>query len=279
MIRLLIAILLLTTVTPLWASDTLRVASYNVRYLNPEDAAAGRGWEVRRPCVTGLIVFHAFDLVGVQEATHTQVQDIAADTGLAPLGVGRDDGQEAGEYSPIFYRRERFDVLDSGTFWLSPTPEKVSFGWDALCRRVCTWAKLKERATGRILHFWNTHFDHRGVEARKQAASLLLSRLEPLLGTDEPIVLTGDFNCVETSEPYRLLAARLVDTRTISATPAYGPVGSTNSFNIAGPFQHRIDHIFAHPRPRVIRHGTLAETCDGKFPSDHFPVVTDLEWH
>jgi len=269
-------LLLLGLCATAFADDSFLVASYNIRYQNPEDVARGDGWETRQPQVAGLIRFHEFDVFGLQEVTAAQLQDLVTLDDYAHVGVGREDGKEAGEYSPVFWRKSRFALLDSGTFWLSPTPDIVSRGWDALYSRICTWVKLRDRRTGVAFHFWNTHFDHRGAEARKNSAMLLLARMKPHLGGREPVILLGDFNSTPDTEAYAILAAGLGDAMKLSAAPAYGPTGSTNGFNYNGKFVHRIDHIFLGPGIKVLKHGTLTDSSDHRFPSDHFPVVARL---
>lgn len=273
----LLPLLLLNFCATVFADDSFLVASYNIRYQNPEDVTRGDGWETRRPQVTGLILFHEFDVFGLQEVTAAQMQDLTSGLGdFAHIGVGREDGKEAGEYSPVFWRKSRFALVDSGTFWLSPTPDQVSRGWDALYSRICTWAKLRDQQTGVVLHFWNTHFDHRGVEARKHAAALLLERMKPVLELREPIILLGDFNSTPDTEAYATLIGGLNDSIKLSVTPAYGPAGSTNRFDYNGEFVHRIDHIFLSHGIKVLKHGTLTDSYDHRFPSDHFPVVARL---
>lgn len=272
----LLPLLLLGLWATAFADDSFLVASYNIRYQNPEDVARGDGWETRRSQVAGLIRFHEFDVFGLQEVTAAQLHDLVTRDDYAHVGVGREDGKEAGEYSPVFWRKSRFALLDSGTFWLSSTPDTVSRGWDALYSRICTWVKLRDRRTGVAFHFWNTHFDHRGAEARKNSAMLLLARMKPHLGGREPVILLGDFNSTPDTEAYAILVAGLGDAMKLSATPAYGPTGSTNGFNYNGKFVHRIDHIFLSPGIKVLKHGTLTDSSDHRFPSDHFPVVARL---
>ena len=121
------------------------------------------------------------------------------------LGVGRDDGKESGEYAAIFYRKNRLEVEDSGNFWLSETPEKPSKGWDAACVRICTWALFKDKVTKKHFYVFNLHMDHIGITARREAAKLVISRMESCK-KGYPIVLTGDFNVDQRSEVYNVFA-------------------------------------------------------------------------
>ena len=152
------------------------VASYNVRYANPADEQRGNGWSQRCPVICNQIAYESFDLVGMQEVLKSQFDDLSnrlsRDYGC--IGVGRNDGKTSGEYAPIFYKKDRFILLDSGCFWLSETPDKPSVGWDAKYPRICSWAQLQDRNTGNTLYFLNTHFDHVGKQARKESACMIV---------------------------------------------------------------------------------------------------------
>jgi endonuclease/exonuclease/phosphatase family metal-dependent hydrolase len=184
------------------APPALRVMSFNIRYDTPSDGA--NGWPNRKDWVASLIRFHEADAIGVQEALARQLTDLDARLpGFARVGVGRADGKAAGEFSAIFYRTDRLELIDSGTFWLSQTPEVAgSKGWDTAIERIATWARFRDRQSGcRFVHL-NTHFDHMGEEARRESARLIRRRLVTLSG-GLPYVVTGDLNAAPTSVPYR----------------------------------------------------------------------------
>ncbi|HRE80613.1 MAG TPA: endonuclease/exonuclease/phosphatase family protein [Opitutaceae bacterium] len=269
--QLLLAFLSLLLAGSASAQSSFIVATYNIRYQNANDGL--NVWENRRDAVLGLIRFHEFDVIGLQEVVHTQLLDLARLDDFAWVGVGRDDGQQGGEYSPILYRKSRFTLIDSGTFWLSDTPDQVSFGWDAVCRRVCTWAIFKDVISGATFHLWNTHLDHKGTVAREKATALILERLKPHLDKKETVILTGDFNFTPDAPAYKKLAQALPDSLTRSKTPPYGPTGTINAFDYHTASSRRIDHIFISRDIQVLKHGTLNDTYDFRFPSDHFPVV------
>jgi endonuclease/exonuclease/phosphatase family metal-dependent hydrolase len=256
----------------------LDVATYNLRLNTPADGPDA--WPRRREAVLALIRRHGFDVLGTQEGLADQIDDLAALPEYDHVGVGRDDGRRAGEHAAIFFRRDRFDLLAHGDFWLSETPERPSKGWDArCCHRLASWAHLRERASGRSFHVFSAHFDHEGVVARRESARLLLERAHTL-AAGGPLVVVGDFNAVPGSEPIERLAARLRDARRVSTTPPSGPAGTFNGFRFDVPPEARIDHIFVGPGWRVLRHATLADTYhDGdrvRWPSDHLPVVARL---
>ena len=259
----------------------VRVLSFNIRYNNPGDSI--HAWPNRKDYVANLIRFHDADLVGVQEALKEQVDTLAARLpGYGWFGVGRDDGREAGEFSAIFYRESRFEVLEEGTFWLSETPDSAgSTGWDAALPRVVTWGRLQDRTSGETFFFFNTHFDHRGQEARLESARLIRNRLGEMAG-DLPFVLTGDFNTTEDALPYAALTddedetAALFDAYYATQSPPYGPEATFHGFVVTETPGARIDYIFVSEDVRVLRYGALSDQWLGRYPSDHLPVLADV---
>src|SRR5687768_13070113 len=207
-------------------SRALRVMTFNIRYDEPRDG--DNAWANRKTKVAGVIRFHKADVVGVQEALLTQLRDLEQ---LLPdfawCGVGRTDGKEAGEYSAIMYRRSRFQLLETKTFWLSETPETAgSKGWDAALPRIVTWAKFSDRVSKKTFFHFNTHFDHRGENARTESASLILRKIGEIAGK-HPFILTGDLNVREDTDAYRTLTAgnrttRLADAKYASRNGHFG---------------------------------------------------------
>jgi endonuclease/exonuclease/phosphatase family metal-dependent hydrolase len=254
--------------------------SFNIRYDNPADGP--HAWPERRNLVGQLIRFHETDLLGVQEALEHQVRQLDEDLpGFAWVGVGRADGKAAGEFAPIFYREERFELIESGTFWLSPAPDEPgSQGWDAALPRIATWAKLRDRAAGREFLVLNTHFDHVGEQARQESAKLIAQRTAALAGGEGalPIVLMGDFNAEPASEAYATLAGAFQDARAASEGGHFGPDGTFGSFQPQEAPAPRIDYIFVKGPVRVLREGTLAHHWEGRHASDHWPVFVELRW-
>ncbi len=261
------------------ADSTLRVMTFNIRYNNPGDGE--HAWPHRKERVASVIRFHEADLVGVQEALNGQIDDLEA---LLPayawIGVGRDDGVAAGEFSPIFYRQDRFEVVEQATFWLSETPEVPgSKSWDAAITRIVTWGRFRDKTTEEVFYLFNTHFDHRGEQARTQSARLLLEKIDALAG-EAPVIVTGDFNVVPTTQAYRVMVTELEDARHRSVTPPHGPDETYFGFTVeAGEEGRRIDYIFVHPDVRVQHYGVLTDHWNGHFPSDHLPVLAEVVLH
>lgn len=260
----------------------LRVMSFNIRYDNPDDGP--NAWPHRRDRVAGLIRFHEADVVGVQEAEAHQLAELDARLpGFARTGVGRADGRAAGEFSAILYRADRLALLDSGTFWLSGTPEVPgSKGWDTAIERIATWGRFEDRRTGcRHLHL-NTHFDHVGERARQESARLIRRRLASL-AAGLPVVVTGDLNALPGSAPYDILtreempgaAPPLVDAFHATRAPHYGPTATWTEFRAIEPGR-RIDYVMVSPGVAVLSHAILPDYWEGRFPSDHLPVIASL---
>lgn len=258
----------------------LRVMSFNIRYDNPSDSP--NHWQARREKVLSQVLFYDTDLLGIQEALHTQVLDIQAglpDFGF--VGVGRNDGQTSGEYAGIFFRKTRLELLQSGHFWLSTTPEVTgSIGWDAAITRMVTYARFKDRESGKSFYHFNTHFDHMGREARRHSALLLLDKVFLLSGNDQAIV-TGDFNAVPEDEPMLILLdstreRHFIHTATLSRSGHYGPTGTFNGFGPRERDDQPIDYILLKRKAGVLKHATLSESWQGRFASDHFAVMAVL---
>lgn len=254
-----------------------RVMTYNIRLDTIADGA--NGWPQRRRHLIGQIELVRPDLFGLQEVMPSQRQELmAALSDYEFLGVAREDGQNSGEYSPLGIRRSEFAVMGSGTFWLSETPDRPSLGWDAAYRRIVTWARLRHRRTTARLLVLNTHWDHQGVLSRENSAVLITEWLSRNRKKDEQLLVLGDFNA-DFSEPSmrRLLAYGLRDSRAVAADRALGASATFNNFQLVAPSGTAIDHIIIGPSWNVGRYWTIAQHVDGRVPSDHYPVVADLE--
>ena len=175
-----------------FAQTEVKVMSYNIR-LNVESDGENK-WDFRKDRVANLINYYEPDFIGGQEVTHGQLIDL---TDRLPnysfIGVGRDDGKEKGEYSCIFYKKEKYKLLQQSTFWLSPTPDSISKGWDAAIVRVCTYGLFKDIKTKKQFWVFNTHFDHIGKEARLESSKLIVEQIKRLNTKNYPVILSGDF--------------------------------------------------------------------------------------
>jgi len=256
-------------------TQVLKVMSYNIRFDNPEDGA--NTWSNRRDFLVEQVHTANPDIIGLQESLPTQVSYVVNKlTHYGHAGIGRDENG-TGESTTILFRRERFEITESHTFWLSDTPNHMSKGWDAAIRRICTYVRLTDRHTGQSLLVLNTHFDHVGEEARKQSATLILKKIEELNTQNHPVILLGDFNATPDSEPIKRLKTKMTEARLASANVMRPQLGSYNAFDPSKPADKLIDHVFVSPGLPVENYLMLVETREGRYPSDHFPVVVDIK--
>lgn len=259
-------------------AQPVTVMSYNIRLDTKADGI--NQWTNRIEKVTQLIRLHNPDLLGVQEALHNQLIDLQNNLpGYQYVGVGRDDGKEKGEYSAIFYKKDKFEVMSQNTFWLSETPEVPgSKSWDAAITRIVTTAELKSKDTGKSFTMLNTHFDHVGKEARKKSALLIkayiagLTTGKSIKGMETPLIVSGDFNSEPTAEPYLTMIdgtnVMLIDSR-----PASDLTGTSCGFEVGAAPCKTIDYIFHSTHWKATSY-QVVQSHDGKYyPSDHLPVM------
>jgi endonuclease/exonuclease/phosphatase family metal-dependent hydrolase len=259
-------------------SQQMNIVSYNIRLNTASDGI--NAWPNRIEMVTGLLQFHEADIFGLQEALYNQIQDIEkAFPEYEWFGAGRDDGEKAGEFSPVFFNKSKFILYEHGTFWLSETPEKPSKGWDAALNRIVTWGRFQSKITGKQFLVFNTHFDHVGVEARKNSAILIQEKIREMTRNKNlPVILAGDFNLTPDQEPIILLKNYMKDSYDVSEEPPYGPFGTYNGFKIdADLSSRRIDYIFVLGGIDVLKYAALSDFNNQRFPSDHLPVFTKLQ--
>lgn len=268
---------LLILVSALLYSQNLKVMTYNIRLSLESDKE--NAWTNRKQETTALINYYHPDILGVQEAVPEQMTDLRSGLkGYASVGVGRDDGANKGEFSAVFYDVSKFQLLKSGTFWLSETPEKPSKGWDAAYNRICTYALLKLKKGGKKVWAFNVHFDHVGNVARVNASKLILEKIKSFNAQNYPVILSGDFNLTEDSEPIKILSKNLDDTYYHTQTPHYGPKGTLQAFNVNEIPKDRIDYIFTKGF-KVLNHRTINDRRENLlYPSDHFPVFTEIQF-
>lgn len=286
------------------AAEDITICSYNIRNRNNGDPKNGDGWSQRSAVLCEQLYFEDPDLFGMQEVVKAQLDDVLRMLpDYAAAGVGREDGKEAGEYSPVLYKKERFRLLDSGTFWLSETPDRPSMGWDAACKRVCSWVYLKDKRTGRKLYYFNTHLDHIGTTARREGAALIVKFIREHVAKGEYAAVTGDFNVTEGSEPYRTIdgSGLLRDCYEL-APRRFAPNGTFVDFRPSLYSSHRIDHIFVTTNFHVMRYAVRTDrywhdgnhslevqatgkgrenpekTMEPHTISDHYPVVVKLNY-
>lgn len=253
------------------SGQALKVMTYNIRFDTPSDGV--NAWSKRKEKVLNLITEESPDIIGVQEALYHQVKEIVASNKLFQFsGVGRDDGKYGGEFSAIIFRKDKFDLLEQNTFWLSETPEQPGTkGWDAAYPRVVTWALLIDKQSLRKFLVLNTHFDHVGVEARTKSADLIKEKILAL-GFEVPVVVMGDFNFTREENAYHLLTdgsvVELID-------PASEVKGTYCTFEVKNECK-AIDYIFVTNEWNADGYRVIGANDGTYYPSDHLPVTVSL---
>ena len=283
------------------AAQQMMVGTYNIRYKNANDSLNGNVWSKRCQVICDQVNFMAPDIFGAQEVLYGQLQDFKKGfDGYDYIGIGRDDGERAGEHEAIFYKTDKVKLLDHGDFWLSETPEEPGLGWDAVCIRICTWGKFSMDET--VFYYFNLHMDHVGVVARREAAKLVVSKIREI-AQGAPVILTGDFNVDQTNEIYTIFTqSGLLKDSYDAARIRFAENGTFNAFKAEYYTTSRIDHVFVSPALNVEAYGVLTNsywtpdeldetlkssdapqeiTFDNyvrRNPSDHYPVFVKLKF-
>ena len=282
----------------------MKLLTYNIRNDNSDDRKEGNAWPKRCQVICDMMNFEQPDIFGTQEVLVGQLRDLKQGLdGYDCIGVGRDDGKEAGEYSAIFYKKDKLKRLDYGNFWLNETPDKPALGWDAACIRICTWGKFRDVQTQLEFYFFNLHMDHVGVVARREAAKLVVRKIKEIAGSNAPVILTGDFNVDQHDEIYQIFtqSGLLKDSYT-AAKMRFAENGTFQGFKSSLLTDSRIDHVFVSNKFQVKQYGILTNgywtegvsrevSKEGaapqelnfrqyvhRLPSDHYPVMVKLNY-
>ncbi len=253
--------------------------SYNIRLGSVDDGE--NHWNIRKQALVDLIDYYEPDFLGTQEGQQPQLDFMAQNLPhYSYVGKPRTNDPN-GEFTAIFYRTDKFEIVEQNTFWMSETPEKISKGWDAAYERISTYVLFKDKTSKKLFWMMNTHFDHIGKEARRNSALMMISKMEELKKKkDVPIFLTGDFNAVETDEPIQVLKTKLQDTKNISEKKVYGPDYSFTGFKFPKNETEILDYIFIYPstKVKVKKVRVISDFyANGKYPSDHFPILTNFD--
>jgi endonuclease/exonuclease/phosphatase family metal-dependent hydrolase len=276
-IKIIVSVLMLLFASYSFYGQNLKMMTYNIRLDVASDGE--NAWPNRKDFFTSQIQFYSPDIFGVQEATPNQVLDIASVlSDYNRFGIGREEGG-TGEACTIYYKKDRFKVLESNTFWLSETPNLVSRGWDAACNRVCTYGLFKDLKTKQTFWVFNIHLDHVGEQARIKGVQLVLSKMKELNTKKHPAFLMGDFNSEPDTPQISEIKKVMDDTRDISHEKPFGPAGTFNNFNHNQPVTLLIDYIFIskNSKLKIKKHAVLSDSKDLKYPSDHLPVLIEID--
>ena len=278
--QLLIAIFAIVALASCSKRAEVRVATYNIRYMASSDATTGDSWAERKGDVANLILSHDFDIVGTQEGNKWQIADLQA---LMPAydctGHPYSDNTGNIHNATIFYKRDKLELLDEGTFWYSPTPDVESKGWDATDLRLCHWGKFRDKASGKEFFFFNSHLYWRLHEARANSGKVHIAKVKEIAG-DKPVVSVGDFNSGENSPQMKDIFTLLRDSRKVSASAPQGSVDTNlGGGNFVGPAKGRIDFILVSPSIEVKDYAVLEDKrANGHYPSDHLPIVCNIRF-
>lgn len=273
-------LILITIITALFSFPLVAqidVMSYNVRYATENDGE--NSWSKRKDYITTQIKYYEPDVMGVQEAVLEQLEYFQQNlNGYEYIGAGRDDGKTKGEFSAIFYDTEKLKVSKDNTFWLSETPEKVSVGWDAAMERVCTYGLFEVKDSGQRFWVFNSHFDHIGEKARAESAKLILAKIEEINTENLPVIFMGDLNLEPDTEAIKSISDKMNDSK-LNAVIDFGPEGTYNGFKFCEPISRRIDYIFTSKgNLEIFKYAVITDSKDLKYPSDHFPVMVNLQF-
>lgn len=262
---------------------SFNLLTFNIRYNTPKDGL--NAWPNRKQHVAALIQFHQADVVGLQEATLGQLDNLVEELpNFKWTGRARDDGKtdSSGEYAAILYNQEKITILKQGSFWCSPTPNIPSKGWDTSLNRNINWAYLKHN-NGSQFYLFNAHFDHQGKTARTECAKLLRQQIDSI-AKENAVIVTGDFNAKPQSEAYLNLTNNqpykkdIFDASKISQLKPYGPAFTFTAFDINAQQHDPIDYILVSREFKVKRFGVLTDSLNGRLPSDHFPVLIEVKF-
>ncbi|HUX58856.1 MAG TPA: endonuclease/exonuclease/phosphatase family protein [Bacteroidales bacterium] len=260
--------------------NAIKIMTFNVRYDTPQDSV--NAWPNRARQVYNFIKSEKPDILGMQEVLLSQFEALdSVLTEYTSTGVGRDDGAKGGEMNPVFFRKERFDLVRTITFWLSDTPDTPgSKGWGASLPRIVTWMELVDKNSHKHFFYFNTHFAHDSDSARIESSKILLKEVNKI-ASGFPFIITGDFNMPPTSMGYAILTGPdesvplIKDSYVISEKRPSGPIHTFNGFSDK-PGSRRIDYIFVKRGMKVLNYSTVVKKEKGVFISDHWPVKATI---
>lgn len=253
-----------------------KVITYNIRNDNPKDSL--NNWHNRKKEIINLFKYYEPDIFGIQEGLENQLNYIDQNlVHYSRIGVGRDDGKQKGEFSPIYYDRNKFSLINESTFWLSDQDDIVSVGWDASMERICTYGVFENKTTQKRIFVLNTHFDHKGKIARESSSKLILSKIKDINKNNYPVILLGDFNAEPETKPIRILKKELIDGAELSKNGIYGPYGTYTGFTKNVLAKKRIDYIFIkNLKVKGYRH-IDDKMKNNNYLSDHLPVLIEFK--
>lgn len=272
-----VLVVMMLLVSGAFYGQNLKIMTYNIRLNVASDGE--NAWPNRKDYFMSQVQFYSPDIFGVQEATPSQVIDIALGMPkYSKFGIGREEGG-TGEACTIYYKKDRFKLQESNTFWLSETPNVVSRGWDAACNRVCTYGLFTDLKTKKTFYVFNLHLDHMGEVARVKGVQVVLEKIKTINTKKYPVFLMGDFNSEPNTPQIAEIKKVMDDTSDVSKEKPFGPSGTFNNFKHNEPVTLLIDYIFISKNSglTVQKHAVLSDSKDLKYPSDHLPVLIEID--
>lgn len=254
------------------------VMTFNIRLDAASDGA--NAWVNRKQAVCDMLRYYSPDLLGMQEVCPNQLDDLKASLGqYEVLGVGRDDGKHKGEHSPIFFNKARFTLVKHGDFSLSETPETFGKkGWDASYNRVCTWAVLRDRRSGKKIAFFNTHLDNDGSVARREGIRLVLNRAQKY-APGLPTIITADYNCTYGEAPFTVLREKGMDNARDISPIVYGPSYSWHDYGrLPADERTLLDHVFVSHGVKAMTYRVIQDKPENVWLSDHYPIIVNIDY-
>lgn len=268
----LIALVLIALAFCSCSPTVLRLGSYNIRGDHETDGI--NRWQFRKDSLSQIILRNGFKIVGLQEAVPDQLEDIVSTTGYNWIGA-------PGLFNPILFDSSRIEMLRWDMFWLNKGNVPHVIGWDGKYERYCTWGLFKDLESGKEFLVFNTHLDHRGIEARSKGAALVCAVADSLTkeifkGKKAHVIIMGDQNSWDNTPAYSEYTSHFTDAR-CSAKLVFGPLGTAHNFGGVHPV--RIDYFFTNNSVEVLEYNALdivwGERYD-HFPSDHYPIYIDV---
>jgi len=258
------------------SSQVDKIMSYNIRYDNHKDGI--NKWDNRKIEILALVNHYKPDIFGIQEGLVHQLHYLDDNlSSYSRIGVGRDDGNEKGEFCAIYYNNEKLSVTNESTFWLSQTSDRISIGWDASMERICTYGLFTNKITKQKGLVFNTHYDHIGNTAREESSRLILKKIKQINTDDYPVILMGDFNAEPNSKPISIIEKEFEDGATVASNGIYGPIGTYTGFQKQTIPERRIDYIFVKGLKVMTYRHIDDRMKNNNYLSDHLPVFINVE--
>ncbi|AFL84467.1 metal-dependent hydrolase [Belliella baltica DSM 15883] len=256
--------------------QSYQFATYNIKFDDRNDLE--NLWKDRSSHLINLMQFHKMDLIGTQEGMKHQLDEISENLNFPYIGQSREEDGIKGEFSAIFYNSKKFTLIESNTFWLSPTPDVASKGWDAALNRICTYGNFEDK-NGQKFYVFNIHYDHVGQKAREESSKLILEKIKSINTENTPVILMGDFNVENDNKAYEIIVkSDFKDSKNLSQNTPYGAIGTFNGYSWDKKPERIIDYVFVNQGIQVLRYGILTDNYGLKYPSDHFPVMIEVSF-